>query len=152
MQTVTIRPATVAEVFAAPNVDELLAEYARESSVAGLPSAVPNRDLYAGLEATGFMHVIGAFDGELLAGFLVLVVTINPHYSQILAVSESYFVASEYRKSGAGLQLLAVAENLAKQKGAVGMFVSAPVESRLARVMPGVGYRETTRAFFRGFA
>lgn len=152
MQSVTIRPATVAEVFAAPNVDELLAEYASESSIAGLPSAVPNRDLYAGLEATGFMQVIGAFDGDLLVGFLVLVVTINPHYSQVLAVTESYFVTAKYRKAGAGLQLLALAEAIAKQKGAVGMLVSAPVESRLARVMPGVGYRETTRAFFRGFA
>ena len=152
MQSVAIHPAKVAEVFAAPNIDELLAEYARESSIAGLPSAVPNRDLYARLEATGFMQVIGAFDGELLVGFLVLVVTTNPHYSQVLAVTESYFVAAKYRKGGAGLQLLAVAENLAKQNGAVGMFVSAPVESRLAKVMPGVGYRETTRAFFRGFA
>lgn len=152
MEPVTIRPCTVAEVFAAPNIDELLAEYASESSIAGLPSAVPNRDLYAGLEATGFMQVIGAFEGERLVGFLVLVVTVNPHYSQILAVTESYFVAAEHRKTGAGLQLLAVAENLAKQKGALGMFVSAPVQSRLARVMPGIGYRETTRAFFRGFA
>lgn len=149
MDTIDIGPSSVAEVFAAPNIDSVLAEYAAESSIAGLPAATPNRDMYAQLEATGFMQVVAAWQGEQLAGFIVLVVTPNPHYSQAIAVSESFFVAAKYRKTGAGLQLLGVAEILARQKGAVGMFVSAPVGSRLAQIMPRVGYPATTQAFFR---
>lgn len=148
----TVRQIRLAEFWSAPNIDALLDEYARESAIEGLPHPAPHRELYAVLEERGALHMLAVYQDDLLVGFLVLLVSLNPHYGQVLAVTESFFVASTYRKAGGGLQLLAMAEALAKEHGAIGMFVSAPLDSRLAKVMPGVGYRETTRAFFRGFA
>jgi hypothetical protein len=49
--------------------------------------------------------------------------------------------------------LMRHAEGLAKDQGAVAMFVSAPVGSKLAEVMSRhKPYRETTRAFMRALA
>lgn len=152
MQSLVVRPCTVAEVFGASNIDALLAGYASESSIAGLPPAVPNRDIYQVLEDSGAMTVLGAFQDDLLVGFLALVVSTNPHYSRTLAVTESYFVAEQFRKTGAGIQLLRAAEDTARAKGAVGILVSSPSEGRLAEVLPHTGYAETTRAYFRSLA
>lgn len=152
MNHVLIRPITPSEFWSAPNAEALLAEYASESSIAGMPPPAPSREIYERLEATGLLHVLGAFQGEVLVGFLVMMVATNPHYGVPLAVTESFFVGSAHRKGGAGLKLLHEAEGIAKSAGAHGILVSAPTASRLADVLPGVGYMETNRAFFRGFA
>jgi GNAT superfamily N-acetyltransferase len=146
---IAIRPITVAQFFDAPNCDALLAEYAAESATEGLPAPEPHRAIYEAMEQSGMFHLIGAFEGDELAGFLVLLVSVNPHYSAVIAVTESYFVASAHRKAGAGLALLHEAEALAAKLGAVGFLVSAPSGGRLAEVLPRMGYRETNRVFFR---
>ena len=147
-----IRPCSVAEFFSAPNADALLTEYAQESSLFGLPSPQPDAERYEVLERTGMMTTLAAYLDDVLVGFLVMIVTVNPHYNARLAVTESYFVASEHRSTGAGLRLLREAEDVARAQGAVGFFVSAPNNGRLTNVMPRVGYRETNRVFFRGLA
>ena len=81
---------------------------------------------------------------------MFLLVPVLPHFGRKVGVSESYFVAAEYRKTGAGLRLLHAAEEAAREAGAVGVLVSAPTGGILERVMPGVGYRETNRVFFKG--
>lgn len=153
METTIIRPCTVAEFFDAPNAGVILAEYAVESAIEGLPPPAASREIYEAIEATGALRVIGAFDGEEVVGCLVLVVSVNPHYGIPLAVAESFFVSPEWRKTGAGMLMLQLAEDVARSMGAEGIFVSAPTDSRLAQVMNGIGfYRETTRAFFRRLA
>ena len=72
-----------------------------------------------------------------------------PHYSVKMAVTESFFVAKAYRKSGAGLKLLHAAETYAKEIGCAGILVNAPFEKTLMDVLPRVGYQETHRVFFK---
>jgi GNAT superfamily N-acetyltransferase len=147
-----VRRITVDEFFAHPDAAALLDEYAAESSIVGMPTPQPARPLYETLEASGAMHVLAAFDGDAMLGFLALLVSLNPHYNAVIGVTESYFVAREHRKSGAGLRLLHAAERLADERGAVGLLISAPAGGRLAEVLDGYGeYRETNRVFFRGF-
>lgn len=151
MEPVYIRRCTVAEIECNHNTPALLAEYAAESAIGGLPKPNARMDIYSAIEATGAMVVLGAFLADHLVGFLVMVVTTNPHYGVRLAVTESFFVANEHRGTGAGIKMLRQAEQMAKDFGAVGILVSAPSGGRLADVLPGIGYRETNRAFFRGF-
>lgn len=146
---ITIRQCDLAELWAQPNIDDLLGQYARESAIDGLPVPQPDREGYALLEKVGALTVICAFRGSELIGLIAMVVSRNPHYSARIAVVESFFVAEDARYTGAGLKLLQEAEFIARTLEAVGMFVSAPVGSRLERVLPGRGYRETNRAFFR---
>lgn len=147
MEPITIRPCTVADIESAPNA--LLAEYGRESAIPELGPVNPQFPIYKVMEANGSVRMIGAFRGDQIVGFIALLVSVLPHFGVVVGTTESFFVASHDRKSGAGLRLLRAAEDMAREMGAVGFFVSTPVGSRLERVMPGIGYRETNRVFFR---
>jgi GNAT superfamily N-acetyltransferase len=139
------------EIFDAPNIKELLDEYAAESSIHGLPHPKAKVDLYKQLETVGILYAIGAFLEETLIGFILVVSPVIPHYSEKISTTESFFVAKEYRKTGAGTKLRLAAEKYAKEICALGLLISAPIGSVLAEVLPRAGYKETNRVFFRSF-
>lgn len=147
---ITIRRLTVAEFQGRPELPALLAEYRAESAVAEFKdSAGPQWGTYAQLEAMGMLWALGAFDGESMVGFASVLVSVLPHFGQPVASTESYFVASAARHSGAGLALLQQAKVLAREAGAVGLLVSAPEGSRLARVLAATDMRPSHRIFFK---
>lgn len=143
-----IGPITIAEFFAHPDAAALLGAYARECANESLPPYNPHREAYAMVEANGGLHMLAAFDdaGRML-GFIVLLVSLNPHYSVLLAVTESWFVAPEHRATGAGLALYRAAKTQASALGARAIYVSAPKGGQLAGVMAGLGAVETNRVF-----
>lgn len=130
---------------------ELLTEYGQESSIEGMPTPEAQIDTYKVLETTGMFHVFGAYTKEekMLIGYITILLSFLPHYGATVAVSESFFVAKRYRKTGAGLSLLHTAEQYAISQGAVGFLASAPVGGSLSQVLPNVGYRHTNEVFFR---
>lgn len=142
-----IQPITVADFFAHPDTPGLLAGYAQECANEGLPPFCPHRPLYAALEQTGALYALVAVEGERMLGFLAMLVSLNPHYSVTLAVTESWFVAPEHRGSGAGLALYRRAKETAQAAGAKAIYVSAPLGGQLAGVMQGLGATETNRVF-----
>lgn len=149
----SIRRCTIAEIEAMPNIHKLLDEYAAESSpsIKGVPSPAAKVDMYKAMENNGTLCVIGAFHEDALIGFIIILKPLLPHYSIVIAVAESFFVAKAHRKTGAGLKLLQTAEDYAKGIGSPGLLVSAPFGGVLAEVLPHVGYVETNRVFFKGF-
>lgn len=150
-ESIVIRPCTVAEIEGAPNISALLDEYENESATEGLGNAAPQWWLYRLMESKGMLHPLGAFSGDTLAGFITLAVMQRPHYSELIASYESFFVASEYRRTGAGMQLLRSAESLARLMGAPGLFVNAAIGSNLERILEASSaYTNTHRVFFRG--
>lgn len=149
MPAVTIRPCSVADLCDAPNIGALLAEYGAECSIPGLGQVSPQFETYRIMEHVGLAQMFGAWHGADLIGFLIVIQNELPHYGQAVAVSESYFVASDHRKSGAGLALLKAASDHARETGAKGLFVSAPIGGKLAEVLPGLGFTETNRVFFK---
>lgn len=146
-----IKKSSFAEMEAAPNVKQLLDEYAQESAINGLPHPAAKVDMYKHMESVGAIHVIAAFQDELLIGFVTVLSPVLPHYGIKIAVAESFFVFKAHRKSGAGLKLLHAAEAHSKEVEAYGLLVSAPTGGNLAEVLPHVGYEETNRVFFRNF-
>lgn len=151
MDPINITRSTVAEIERAPNLAELLDEYARESAVEGLGDASPQFATYHAMEAAGVMHLFAAYRGDYLIGFLIMIASVLPHFGKLAASTESFFVASAERKTGAGLGLLRHAMAHAEHLGALGFFVSAPVKSRLDYLLPAIGFRETNRVYFKGF-
>jgi len=140
---------TVAELEAAATFAALLAEYAAESAIAGLPPPEARMPSYRHLESLGLLHVLGAWnDGELI-GFITMVVPVLPHYGVAVAVSESFFVAKAHRATMAGLRLLGEAETKAHELGSPGLLVSAPYAGKLFELLPRLGYVETNRVFFK---
>jgi GNAT superfamily N-acetyltransferase len=147
-----IRKTTMTEIFDAPNITELMEEYAAESSIHGLPHPKAKIDLYKQLETVGILYAIGAFFEDTLVGFILIVSPIVPHYSAKISTTESFFVAKEYRKTGAGIKLRQAAESHAREIGSVGLLISAPLGSNLAEMLSCMkDYKETNRVFFKGF-
>ena len=145
-----IRQITIDDLRFAPGVDDLLREYAKECGIAGLPKPKAEWLTYARLEHHGALHVVGAYLDDELVGFCHVLVSLNPHYSRLLAVTESLFVAAAHRGTGAGLALLREAESIARERGAAGLLISAPTGGSLAAVLErSKGFRETNRVFFR---
>jgi GNAT superfamily N-acetyltransferase len=143
---------SIAELEQAPNLPGLLVEYAAESALSGMPQPVPQVETYRALEAAGIMQPLGAFRDSVLMGYCLLLSSVLPHYGVKVCTTESYFVAREYRHTGAGLKLLRLAEEYARETGAAGLLISAPVGGPLAELLPHVGYNNTNLIFFKGFA
>lgn len=135
-----------------PSFGALVAEYAAECSIAGMPPCDFSREGYGALEACGLMSVAGAYVGGELAGFCTVLVSVIPHYGATAATTESVFVGKAHRGTGVGLQLVREAERIARDRGAVALFASAPVGGSMERLMPALGYRPTSTVFFRSLA
>lgn len=129
--------------------EALLQEYADECALDNMPHDY-NVDMYMALEASGALRTFAAFADDVLIGFILVIVTVLPKYTETVAATESFFVAKQYRGTGAGLRLLRAAEDEATEAGAFGILVSAPSGGVLAEVMPRIDrYRESNRVFFR---
>lgn len=142
-----IEPITSADFFARPETQGLLEEYASECSPEGLPAHNPHQAMYAALQQAGVLKILAAFHDGRMIGFLFMLVSMNPHYSVPLAVTESWFVTPEGRPTGAGLELYRTAKGIARELGAHAFYVSAPMGGKLAAVMHRMGARETNRVF-----
>lgn len=145
-----VKPIAVADFLNAPTRDALLAGYADECAMSELGGIDPQFEMYSQLEEMGIGFCLGAFEDNELIGVLFLLVSVVPHYGKTIATTESFFVLPEHRKGNAGMALLNEAEHFAKQAGAVAIFVSAPSESRLERIMPHTPYRRSNAVFVRG--
>lgn len=144
-----IREVAVRTIHDDPAFAGLISEYIEESSLAGMPAPRWDVDTYLQMEDVGFLHPLGAYHGEDLIGFMLLLVSVLPHYGVPVATSESYFVARQYRSTGAGLRLLREAEKLAASLGAVGILVGAPIGGKLNAVLSKTEYKPTNTVYFR---
>ena len=132
------------------NFSAMLDEYAAESVHFGMPKPECQAEVYRAMEESGLIHVLGSFKDGRLTGFVVLMVSVLPHYGVTVATTESFFVTPSYRKSGAGLMLLREAERLAKSLGAVAMLVTAPANGKLDGVLQKTEYVLSSKVFIRG--
>lgn len=148
-----VQPATVAAIMEAPEFAALVAEYAAESAIDGLPPPQARMSQYRDLEAAGLLRAFAAItDAGELAGFISVLSAPLPHYGRTVAVSESFFVGRAHRASLAGLKLLVAAEAETATIAAPGTLVSAPYGSKLAELLPKCGYVPTNVVFFKKVA
>lgn len=146
-----IKQITFSELSENINFNTLIEEYEEEAAIKKLPPIKLKVETYRHYENAGAIYIIGAFFGEKLIGFATVLSPVMPHFSVLISVVESLFVAKEYRKTGAGLKLIEASEKHANEKGSPGLLISAPSGGSLAEVLPHVGYEETNRVFFRKF-
>lgn len=142
-----IRRCTTSEILEAT---ELLAEYASESSIDGMPTPKAKILTYKRLEFEGSIVCFGAFCNDKLVGFVSILMSILPHYSAPAAIVESIFVSSKHRAGCIGGRLLKAAENHAKNSNASGLLISAPFGGNLAKLLEKTkSYRTTNLIFFK---
>jgi GNAT superfamily N-acetyltransferase len=140
---------SVSKIESEDNFQDILAQYAAESSIDGLPKPFARMQTYKKLEESGSLKILASYVDEILVGFITILTTNLPHYDSVVSVCESFFVLPEYRNTGAGIKLLKNAEQLSKSVGALGLLISAPTGGILCDVLPHVGYIETNKVFFR---
>lgn len=127
---------------------DLVAEYAGYA-MDGLPIVRVQWERYATLEAAQALTALGAYDGNKLIGFAVLLDYEPMHYGVKTTTTESLYVGQAYRASGAGLELIVAIQKHATEVGAAGVMISAPQGRELATVLPMMGYRQAYTVFYR---
>ena len=130
---VIVRPSTVDEMIAAPNFAALCEEYANESGITELGRPDVDVDQYRAMIAADVGALIGAWNGGELAGFGFVTFTVLPHFSKLAGCLISFFVTERDRRSGAGTEIRKLAEHLSRERGAIGLLISAPRSSRPMR-------------------
>jgi GNAT superfamily N-acetyltransferase len=146
----SVRKVSISELEASRGFSELVAEY-ELLAIKGMPPPRVKIESYKTLEKIGIITPFAAFVGDLLVGFMNVVLAPSGHYSLRVALSESYFVAEKYRSTGAGNRLREMCEKYAKEQGSPGFGIAAPVDGPLARVLPRSGYDLAYVYFFKGF-
>lgn len=151
MSNLIIAKRPVSEIVNSPGFSEMLAEYANELAMDGLPHPAAKIEMYSQLEALGKLHIIAAYIDDIIIGLMNILMVTNPHYGIDIAVSESFFVNKSFRHTGAGLKLLRAGEDCAKEIGSPGLFVSGPSDGALVEILPHRDYEEKSRTFFKVF-
>jgi len=121
-----------AAIFNHPDGEDLIREYAEECGNALVGTPVPQRDRYENLEAAGMGQCFAAFESLKLVGFAFVLVTAVPHYDVKLAAVESVFVT---KAASCGALLMTRVNDYAASMGCATIFYTAPVGSRLARLL-----------------
>ena len=149
---ITVCTGSYLNVLDSPQSEALLAEYAAESSIAGIGPVNPSREIYAMLEEKGALQCFIARRDEQIVGFGTVLVSIVPHYSRKAATIESLFVPSACRRFGIGGRLMQAIERFAHDSGCAGILYSAPAGGKLERVLDShKAYQRTNTVFFRRF-
>ena len=150
MPTVNIEPVSVSEFFA-HDVHSLIDEYRIECANDAFGSAQPSRSYYESLEKQGMLYpAVAKTNKGKVVGFVVIDVYAVPHFEgKTMATIESIFLSREYRKGRAGIALIHWAQQTALSNGAVGVYISAPVGSRLEKLASLIATK-TNSVFFLG--
>ena len=132
---VVVARCRAAEIFADACSAELFAAYDAECANPLLGPTTPQGAIYEALEATGSVQAFAGYLNGVLCGFGFVILGPLPHYGRKFATVESVFVARVARHSGLGTRLMSELEEFAREAGCEVIFYSAPVGSRLARLL-----------------
>lgn len=149
----TIQPVSYADLMAAPNFAELIAEYSAECSLPEIGPTNPQPQLYAAMENAGGLRCFGVYASGALIGLISLLIYVLPHYGRKIATTESFFLSRAHRQSSRGRQMLDFTENYAKSEGCCVLLITAPSGSKFERwlTLQTKKYRRTNSVFLRSF-
>lgn len=136
------------EVAQNPSFNDYVTEYAEECGNDLIAKPSIDIDRYLDMDRSGQLRCIGVFDGSVLAGLSVLVVTQSQHYDFPLVGVDSFYLRKAWRKGRHGLDLLGAMKAVAVKEGAPGLPIMAPVESKLERLCRLLDLPQTHCAFW----
>lgn len=136
-----VKNISVTTLFEEESSNNLFELYEKESIVPEAPKANPNIDAYKSLEDIDRLTVTGLYQNNELVGFCMISYAYLTHSHSTIAIIDSFFVHPDFRRYGMGKKLLNYAEETAKEKGAIVMSMTSPINSRLSKVAESFGYR-----------
>lgn len=151
MKNLTVRRVTPDEVASSPELDHLVSSYWEECANRSIGRPMPDIEQYRALAACNALSVSALFDEGKMVGFVSILAVRYTHFSKVCASIESIFLDQGYRHTGGGLMLLKAARDMAKDAGSCGLYISAPVGSKLERIARARRWRQTDSVFFIDF-
>lgn len=102
------------------------------------------------LENLGLFKVITVRNNGQLVGYLLAVVSTHLHYrtSPPMFIVDAYYIAPEHR-NGTGAKLFKFAEVLAKQLGAIKIYLSCKAHKDHSKLFSALGYKLSDFAFIK---
>lgn len=146
---IEIKPTSFAALHQNKAFMALVHEYNVECSLVGMPRFDEKLSTYHAIDGSEFFHAFMAVDDGELVGFMFILTPVIPHYGYAIATTESLFVGTTYRKSGAGMALIRFAYAFAKSVGSPAIAISSPSGGRLQSILPKMGFRETNRIYLK---
>ena len=126
------------KVLAEPLFEEHYEEIARNKQVMKLK---PNWPLYDTMNATGWLFIYLAMQGDVCIGYSMNLVTNHLHYADLkYTQNDVLFIKKEFRGGRIGLRLMKVTEDYAKSLGCKVMLWHAKERTTLAALLPRLKY------------
>jgi GNAT superfamily N-acetyltransferase len=140
---VTFRVLPVRELI--PRIKVLLELNHQESGVFG--KLDPDYQKYEACCDAGVLLSVIAEDDGLCVGYGVFFVTDSIHSGERVAKNDTIYILPEYRKGGAGADLIKFCESESKSMGAVLMFLELPSTRPMTVLSRRLGYANITQTF-----
>ena len=103
---------------------------------------------YDQLDAAGALHVVSARSAGKIIGYHLSIVRPHLHYADSLsAFTDVYYVAPEFRKGRAGIELFKFVEKTLKARGVQKMFTGTKLHLDMGKVFERLGWKETERLY-----
>lgn len=113
-----------------------------------LMEVAPNLEAYRALEQSGALLALVAYAGapdsaeQTIAGYSISFIGPHMHYSGLrYAHNDVLYLAPQHRGGRAGVQLIRMTEQAAREKGARMIMWHAKPDTALEQLMPRLGYR-----------
>jgi GNAT superfamily N-acetyltransferase len=107
-------------------------------------------ELYAAAEKLGKLHVVTARDDKKLIGYNLHFVSPHPHYKTTLfAQNDIIYLKPEYRGSGAGKELIRIADEKLKALGVKIAYLHIKTEHDFSSLARREGYVEIEKIYER---
>ena len=125
-------------VIADPLFEEHYEEIARNKQIMNLK---PNYDLYERLNATGWLFIYVAMQGDVCIGYSMNIIMHHFHYADLrVTQNDVLFVKKELRGGRLGLRLLKATEDHARSEGCKLMLWHAKENTALDKLLPKLKY------------
>ena len=139
MTQIHVLPMSVSEICDAEGFADLANSYRDEIDYGCLRAPVDGRFQHQVFESAGLLRTAGAFADGKLVGFVSVMVTPSVHVEAKIVTVDSLFLDKRYRRGSNGLQLLKWAIQVATDEGSSLLVISAPVGSRLEKLLSLIG-------------
>ncbi len=108
-----------------------------------------NEQKYVDMEKSGILHVLSARHDGKLAGYFIAFVMPHIHYqdSGLMAFTDIYFMAPEFRKGTAGVRLFVEAEISLQLRGVRKVYLSTKLHHDNGPIFEKLGWKPTDRTY-----
>lgn len=117
-------------------IEALMIDHWKETELtvsSGKPD--PQWHMYEAMEAEDMVIAYGAYENGEMIGYVVMFICPHIHYGWLYGQHDVLYVKPGYRESSAGLKMIRLAEQSAKERGAHRVFWHAKKNSVFASVM-----------------